>query len=126
MRVLLVEDHDDLRVLFARVLKLHGFDVTQATNGKEALDHLTSLSPDLVITDLWMPVMDGLELIHRLQSLAPTVRVPIIAITADGSTETERVARLAGATDFIIKPIDIPDLIDRLYGMGEAARRRVK
>ncbi len=124
MRVLLVEDTDDLRSLFARMLKLHGFEVREAANGCQALDCLLDYHPDLIITDLSMPMMDGYELIRRLREMPTMVDLPVVAITANESYEAENKARDAGAADFIVKPVDIPTLIDRLFGIGESARLR--
>jgi CheY-like chemotaxis protein len=113
-RVLLVEDAPFLRYAFSRLLRLHGYEVLEATNGSEALAVLPDFQPDLVLTDLRMPVMDGVELIRRLRDDPVTIGLRVVAITADATAQTERQAREAGATDFIAKPIDLPSLLDRL------------
>ena len=113
MRVLLVEDNDDLRGLFARVLRLHGCEVRTATDGRAALEVVREFVPDLVLTDLMMPVMDGVELIRRLREMPEFAEVPLVAITADSTAEAERRARDAGAADFIVKPIDIGRILAR-------------
>jgi two-component system chemotaxis response regulator CheY len=118
MRVLLVEDNEVLRHLFSRVLRARGFDVTEAGNGRDALDQLVGYEPNLVITDVMMPVMDGVEFIRNLRQIPTMASVPVVAITADGTAETERRVREAGAIDFIVKPVDIPTLLERLYGPG--------
>lgn len=114
MRVLLVEDHDDLRRLFARALRYHGCEVREASGGMEALTLVAGFAPDLVLTDLMMPGMDGVELIGRLRALSETASVPMVAITADTTAEAERRARAAGAVDFIVKPVDIAALLARM------------
>jgi len=116
MRVLLVEDNEVLRHLFSRGLRAQGFDVTEAGNGRDALDQLVGYEPNLVITDVMMPVMDGVEFIHNLRKIPAMASVPVVAITADGTAETERRVRDAGAIDFIVKPVDIPTLLERFYG----------
>ena len=116
MKVLLVEDNEVLRHLFSRVLKAQGIEVVEAGDGQNALDRLSDFQPDLIITDVMMPVMDGVELIRRLGQMPSMVAVPVVAITADGTAETERRVREAGAVDFIVKPVDIPTLLERLYG----------
>ena len=113
-RVLLVEDAPFLRYAFGRLLRLQGFDVMEANDGQDALACVAKFKPHLILTDLMMPVMGGLELIHRLRDLPETATVPVVAITADPSRQVEDQAREAGADDFISKPVDLPDLLDRL------------
>jgi CheY-like chemotaxis protein len=111
---LLVEDAPFLRYAFGRLLRLHGFEVREATDGQQALDALDAFQPQLVLTDLMMPVMDGVELIRRLRADPRTATLPIVAITADATESAERQARDAGAIDVITKPIDLADLLARL------------
>ena len=113
-RVLLVEDAPFLRYAFGRLLRLHGFEVMEANDGREALDSIPVFRPQLILTDLMMPVMDGVELIRRLRADPSTAGLPVVAITADATDQAEKRAREAGAVDFITKPIDIPDLLERL------------
>jgi len=113
-RVLLVEDAPFLRYAFGRLLRMHGFDVMEANDGREALSCMADFHPQLVLTDLMMPVMDGVELIRRLRSDPASSDIPVVAITADATEQTEKQAREAGAVDFITKPIDLPTLLDRL------------
>ena len=113
MRVLLVEDTDDLRYLLARALRLYGCEVREAESAGAALEAVAGFQPDLVVTDIMMPVMDGVELIRRLRSSPATSTVPMVAITADSTGRAERRAREAGAVDFIIKPVDVVMLLAR-------------
>src|SRR4051812_21069633 len=110
MRILLVEDAPFLRYAFGRLLRMHGFEVMEANDGREALDCVPAFHPELVVTDLRMPVMDGVELIRRLRADPETADLPVLAITADASAQTENRARAAGAVDFIPKPVDLPVL----------------
>jgi CheY-like chemotaxis protein len=114
LRVLLVEDAPFLRYAFGRLLRMHGFDVREANDGREALASVSSFHPQLVLTDLMMPVMDGVELIRRLRDEPETAGLPVVAITADATEQAERQAREAGAIDVITKPIDLPALLERL------------
>ena len=118
MRVLLVEDAPFLRYAFGRLLRMHGFEVREATDGQEALACLAEFRPQLVLTDLMMPIMDGIELIRRIRAAPETARIPVVAITADATEQAERQAREAGAIDVITKPIDLPALLERLSGLG--------
>jgi len=117
LKVLLVEDAPFLRYAFGRLLRMHGFDVCEATDGREALDRVVDFRPDLVLTDLMMPIMDGVELIRRLHDDPETANLPVVAITADATDQAERQARQAGAVDVITKPIDLPGLLERLQAL---------
>ena len=114
LRVLLVEDAPFLRYAFSRLLRLQGYEVREANDGQEALDCVCEFRPDLVLTDLMMPVMGGVELIANLRANPETAEVPVVAITADATDQAEQLARQAGAVDVITKPIDLPSLLDRL------------
>ena len=114
MRVLLVEDSIDLRYLFARVLRGNGFEVCEASNGREALDLLNGFKPDVILTDLMMPGMDGFELIRRIRAIPSMAGVPIVAMTAASSSKAECEVRRAGAADFLEKPFEFGTLFSRL------------
>lgn len=114
MRILLVEDAPFLRFAFARLLRLHGYDVKEANDGREALDFVNEFRPQIIVTDLRMPVMDGVELIRRLRADPETADLPILAITADAKDRFENQALQAGAADCLMKPFDLSVLLDRL------------
>ncbi len=114
MRILLVEDTEPLRNLFARILRQGGFEVREAADGQEALACLPDFVPDLVLTDLMMPVLDGLELMRRLRKMPHLASVPLVAMTAVSSVEAEHEARRAGAADFLAKPLDSETLLSRV------------
>ena len=114
LRVLLVEDAPFLRYAFSRLLRMQGYEVMEANDGQDALDRLATYMPDLILTDLMMPVMGGIELITQVRTEARFAHVPIVAITADATEQAEQAARRAGAIDVITKPIDLPALFDRL------------
>lgn len=121
MRVLIVDDSFDLRHVFARVLKGYGFEVCEACDGQEALGSLASFDPDVVLTDVNMPGIDGLELIRRIRAIPAMAEVPIITMTACGTNDDEREARRAGATDFLTKPVDSGVLLKRLHSFHDNA-----
>lgn len=89
MRVLCVDDEPDLLYLFAFVLRRAGHEVMQASNGAEALELLEDVLPDVIVTDLMMPVMDGRELIARLRSDPATANIPILLVTATPDPEVD-------------------------------------
>jgi DNA-binding response OmpR family regulator len=117
MRILLVEDMPQLRRTFGRLLRHHGFEVCEANDGLEALECLRRFHPQLVVTDLMMPGMDGVELIERLRAAPETAALPILAITADSTGQAETRARRAGALDILAKPFNMPVLLDRLQAL---------
>ena len=102
--ILIVEDQSDLRQMYVEHLTLSGFDVIEAGNGADAITHTTAHSPDVVLMDLGLPVMDGWEATRRLKHDTRTSHIPIVALTAhDGSGELERATR-AGCDWFVPKP----------------------
>ena len=102
--VLIVEDQSDLRLLYVEHLTTSGFDVIEAVNGAEAIDHTSARLPDIVLMDLSLPVVDGWEATRRLKGDSRTAHIPVVALTAhDGSGELER-ATLAGCDWFVPKP----------------------
>ena len=117
-RLLLVEDTPFLRYAFGRLLRAHGFDVCEANDGREALDCIADFHPQLVLTDLMMPVMNGIELIRALRSDPKTADLPVVAFTADPTERAEREARQAGAVDYFTKPVDVASFMKRLRILG--------
>lgn len=102
--ILLVEDQSDLRRLYAQQLELSGFDVIEAANGQDALTHTAAHSPDVVLMDLSLPILDGWEATRRLKTDERTAHIPIVALTAhDDSGDLQRATR-AGCDWFVPKP----------------------
>jgi len=93
---------------------MQGYDVLEANDGQEALDRLADFRPHLVLTDLMMPVMGGVELISKIRANPDNAGLPVVAITADSTDQTQLQARRAGAADVITKPIDMSVLLERL------------
>ncbi len=115
MRLLVVDDDPSVREALALVLDLGGFEVTTATDGREAIRALAIESPDAVILDLLMPGLDGLEVCRRLRATGN--RTPVLMLTAR-SEVSERVAGLeAGADDYLAKPFAREELIARLRAL---------
>jgi len=102
--ILIVEDQPELRHLYATQLSLSGFDVIEAGNGADAITETTDRTPDVVLMDLSLPVVDGWEATRRLKSDRRTAHIPVVALTAhDGAGELERAMR-AGCDWFVPKP----------------------
>lgn len=94
-RILVVEDEPDMRFLLRALLESGGHEVLEAHHGAVALERLEDSSPDLVVTDVMMPVMDGNELIRRLRSDPKTAAIPILAVTARARLPEEADAYLS-------------------------------
>lgn len=110
--VLVVEDEDIVRELVVHVLQRAGYRVAAAANGSTALTALREHPVDLILTDLRMPVMDGLELLREAKKLHPFV--DIIVLTAYGTIDSAVQALKLGATDYLAKPFDINELLERV------------
>ncbi|MCC6545097.1 MAG: sigma-54-dependent Fis family transcriptional regulator [Nitrospirae bacterium] len=106
--ILLVDDDEDIRTIIKDRLEKLGYHVMTAGNGQEALKSIDSHEPDIVILDLQMPIMDGMEVIKRLKD---NPQLPIIVLTAFGTIENAVAAMKAGAFDFVTKPFS-PDHLD--------------
>lgn len=112
-QVLIVEDESVMNTYMALALRLEGHEVLQAHDGSEALQILQDNEVDLILSDMQMPVMDGLELARRLRDKIPTQTTPLIFVT--GRAELEyRVQGLEYAVDYIVKPFSTPELLARV------------
>src|SRR5688572_21453233 len=107
-KILVVDDEESIREFFEIMLKREGYEVATASNGREALDHLRQRPADLVISDIQMPEMSGMELLTAGRELDPDALV--IMITAFGWTETAVDAMKLGAHDYIQKPFKIDEV----------------
>jgi two-component system KDP operon response regulator KdpE len=111
MRILIVDDERQITRVLRTSLQSSGYEVTVANNGMEAYDLFRSVSPDLVITDLAMPEMGGIELTRAIRRLSET---PIIVLSVR-EQETMKVAALdEGADDYVTKPFSMPELLARV------------
>ncbi len=125
--ILIVDDDDQLRQSFARLLADEGYDVRTATTGERGIDEVKAKSPDLVIMDVRMPGISGISALDEIRLLDS--RLPVIIMTAFGTTETAIEATKKGAFDYILKPFEIPDvlaLIERAIEAGRFMRNRVE
>jgi CheY-like chemotaxis protein len=111
--VLIVDDQEDMLDLLALVLKGAGFCPATAADGKHALKLLRELRPEVIITDLMMPDISGIDLIKIVRSTPDLAQIPILAMSAD-STGLLPEAEKAGATESLKKPIDFDRLLKRL------------
>ena len=110
LSVLAVDDSRTMRELLKRALCDRGFDVHVAVDGLDGLDALKVCQPDVVITDINMPRLDGFGFIEAVRSGDVRQRVPILALTTESAPELRQRARNAGATGWIVKPFDAEKL----------------
>jgi CheY-like chemotaxis protein len=101
--ILIVDDHLDTGAVLARLLKKCGHEAVAVGSGQAALEVLETTRPTLIVLDMMMPGMHGLEVLQRVRSSAAVKDVPVIVFTADYSIETTRNARAKGAQKFIVK-----------------------
>jgi DNA-binding response OmpR family regulator len=122
-RILIVEDDVDIAELVARYLDRAGYATERATSGREALDRIVHAPPDLVILDLMLPQMDGLDVCRSVRANAKTASVPIIMLTARAE-ESERIVGLElGADDYLGKPFSPNELVARIRALLRRANR---
>jgi signal transduction histidine kinase len=113
-RILIVDDLETNRSLLREILELDGMDVVVADSGAEALRAVAASKPDLVLLDVNMPGMDGLEVCKRLRADPETEALPIILVTALSERTHRLEGMAAGANDYLTKPVDRPDLLLRV------------
>lgn len=119
--ILVVDDTLSMLQLISLYLKAQGHQVTTAIDGTKALDAVQKTTPDLIITDVMMPGMDGYEFTRRLRRTAATARTPIITLTAHSELESKLKAFEAGADDFMTKPFDPGELVARVNALLKRA-----
>src|SRR6185369_4478595 len=112
--VLVVDDEEANRALLCDPLRAHGYEVEEAENGLVALEKISRRPPDVILLDVMMPKMDGIEVCRQVKENAATAPIPILMVTAL-SDRKERLAGIeAGANDFLSKPIDLQDVVLRV------------
>ena len=113
-KVLIVDDEPDNIELMIRRLARRGFDVTGAASAEEGIARAIADKPDVILMDIKMPVIDGLEGTRRLKANVDTQKIPVIALTAHAMAEDRERALAAGADEYESKPVDLPNLIAKI------------
>jgi PAS domain S-box-containing protein len=122
MKILVVDDDEGSRVYLEKGLTSQGHNIKTACNGKDAFDSAKNWNPDLIITDIMMPEMDGFELCRKIREDASLFGVPIIVYTSTYiDSRDEKLAFSLGASKFILKPMDFPDLVEIVNEVLEAS-----
>jgi len=114
VRVLVAEDSDTERAICVNGLRDAGLEVHEATDGRYALDLTRIIHPDVLVLDLGLPRVSGLEVLRKLRADRKVSHTPVIVLTADGRDQTVDLAFYEGATDFVTKPVDPLDLVARV------------
>ena len=114
VRVLLVEDNEMNRDMLSRRLSRKGFEVVMAVDGAEALEMALSHSPDLILMDMNLPVIDGWEATSRLKADPLTASIPVIGLTAYAMEGDRQKCLAAGCDDYDTKPIELPRLLNKM------------
>ena len=113
-RVLLVDDYPDAREMYSEYLQFSGFDVVEAANGIEALASALERTPDIILMDLSLPVMDGWEATRRLKADDRTASIPVVALTGHALAGISEGAKRAGCDAFVTKPCLPEDLVKEI------------
>ena len=119
-RILIVEDDNELRQLFRRVLEKNGYETFEADNGQEALDVLDAQFIDLIVSDIMMPVMDGYELVRSLREAG--ISIPVLMITAKDAFDDMRRGFLSGTDDYMVKPVNVNEMVLRVGALLRRAQ----
>ncbi|QDZ06099.1 response regulator [Sphingomonas panacisoli] len=116
-RVLVVEDNELNLKLFCDLLRAHEFETEPVRDGREAVDKARAFFPDLIVMDIQLPHVSGLDLIEQIKSDEALKRTPIMAVTAYAGREDEDRIRAAGADAFVSKPISVARFVDEVNAL---------
>jgi CheY-like chemotaxis protein len=116
-KILLVEDNEMNRDMLSRRLIRKGYDVVMAVDGQDGVEQASSTTPDLILMDMSLPVIDGWEATRQLKSADSTKGIPIIALTAHAMSGDREKALAAGCDDYDTKPIDLPQLLAKIEAL---------
>jgi CheY-like chemotaxis protein len=120
--ILVVDDYQDAREMYAEYLQFSGVRVAEAKNGNEAVEQAFALKPDLILMDLSLPGMDGWEATRRLKADDRTKQIPIVALTGHALAGASEGAKKAGCDSFVTKPCLPDDLVVEVRRMLGTAR----
>ena len=116
-KILLVEDNEDNRDMLSRRLERKGFTVVLAVDGQEGVDKAKSESPDIILMDMSLPVIDGWEATKVLKDDTATAQIPVIALTAHAMSSDREKAIEAGCDDYDTKPVDLQRLLEKITSL---------
>lgn len=123
--ILIVEDNQDVRNLIRQGLQAH-YNILEASTGKEGVDIACNQNIDLVVSDVMMPVMNGIELCHLLKNDELTSHIPIILLTARADHESKLEGLRTGADDYVVKPFNMQELQARIVNLTEQRKKLIR
>jgi len=123
-RILITEDIADMRTVLKTVVESLGYECFLASNGREAVDMATAELPDLILMDMVMPEMDGLEATRLIRQNPKTSSIPIIAVTALGTHKNREEIFQCGCDDYIAKPFKFAQLIPRIEKLLKSSEKQ--
>lgn len=112
MKVLVIDDEKNIRENIVEILELNGYEASSAENGKQGLDVFYQYKPDFVLCDIMMPELDGYGFLEHIKSDAENASIPIVFLSAKAEMEEHELALSKGASDYMMKPFKISDLIN--------------
>ena len=121
-RILIVDDEPDIGRILSHILRAAGFEAVAVDGGRAALAHLAASATDLVLLDVTMPELDGFETLRRIREAPATARLPVLMLTANTGAADQSRAESLGADDFIAKPFDPADVVERVRARLPGAR----
>ena len=121
-RILVVEDNEKNMKLFRDVLNATGYRTLEATTGSEAIDMASEHAPDLVLMDIQLPDLDGVQALHRLRAGLRTATIPVLALTAQAMQGDRERFLAAGFDGYLSKPVDVRELIETVREHCDGAR----
>jgi two-component system cell cycle response regulator DivK len=117
MKVLLVEDNEVNRDMLSRRLQRRGHDVVFAEDGQQAVEMSLAETPDLILMDMSLPILDGWEATRRIKASAATASIPVIALTAHAMQGDREKALEAGCDDYDTKPVELKRLLEKMEAL---------
>lgn len=123
-KILVVEDNELNLKLFCDLLRIHGYEAEPVRDGREAVDRARAFAPDLIVMDIQMPYVSGLELIERIKADDGLKATPVMAVTAYAAKGDEERIRDAGAEGYVSKPISVLKFVEAVAALLEAAAAR--
>ena len=116
-KILLVEDNEMNRDMLSRRLERKGYHVVIAVDGQQGVDMAATESPELILMDMSLPVIDGWEATRRIKADERTRQIPVIALTAHAMQGDEQKAKDAGCDDYDVKPVELPRLLGKMEAL---------
>jgi two-component system cell cycle response regulator DivK len=124
-KILLIEDNEMNRDMLSRRLQRAGYEIVLAVDGQSGVEMAASESPDLILMDMSLPVLDGWEATRRLKADRATRGIPVIALTAHAMSSDRDKALAAGCDDYDTKPIELPRLLGKMAALLPGAPREL-